>query len=51
MSITLEELRQYAEIAGPSQHTGNLGTLLAKKAKKAEGADPVADVRELRSRV
>ncbi|MGA1820528.1 MAG: hypothetical protein ACMUHU_05915 [Thermoplasmatota archaeon] len=49
MSITLDEIRHYAQIIDGKKENSPLGTLLSKLAKKEKGADPVADIREIRS--
>jgi hypothetical protein len=49
LSITLDEIRHYARIVKGKRENAPLGTLLSKLARKEEGADPVADIKEIRS--
>jgi len=49
MSITIEEIRHYAQMLDGKKESAPIGTLLSKLAKKHKGADPVADIREIRS--
>lgn len=51
MSITIDEIRHYARIIDGRKENAPLGSLLSELAKKEEGADPVADIKEIRSGV
>ena len=49
MSITLEELKHYADMISMKKMSAPVGTLLSRLARKEVDADPVSDIRELRS--
>ena len=46
---TPDEHRPHAKTTGSRKKRGRLGTTLSRLTKKHEGADPVADIREIRS--